>query len=70
MSKSFVDLDIIKDLPWLVLKPELSAGGWSCLAAFASVPDAEAYVAALKRSFGFEAKIVKAVPNEEERELE
>ncbi len=57
----FVDLDIVNDLPWLVLKPE--KGGHSCLAAFAHTADAEAYVAALKRSFGFDAKIVKAVPD-------
>jgi hypothetical protein len=64
MPSSFVDLDIVQDLPWLVLKPE--RGGHSCLAAFASKPDADAYVAALKRSFGFDAKIVKAVPTDEE----
>lgn len=66
MANSFVDIDIIKDLPWLVLKPE--KGGHSCLAAFANIPDAEAYVAALKRSFGFDAKIVKAVPGGEDPE--
>jgi hypothetical protein len=66
MSSRFVDLDIVKDLPWLVLKPE--AAGRSCLAAFAHAPDAEAYVSALKRSFGFDAKIVKAVPNKDDQD--
>lgn len=60
---NFVDLDIITDLPWLVLQPHPS-GGHEVRGAFSRSADADAFKAAVKRSEGLECKVVKAVPED------
>ncbi len=60
---NFVDLDIITDLPWLVLQ-EHTKGGYEVRAAFSRVEDADAFKQAVKRSEGLECKVVKAVPED------
>lgn len=62
---NFVDLDIITDLPWLVLQCVANEKtAHTCLAAFARKDDAIAFGTAAGERDRLACKIVRAVPED------